>query len=63
MNVISAKKEFSRKESLVQHFRTVHLEEKPYGCKECRKWYTIISGCGRHLRKFHEKQLFPGTLI
>ena len=49
-------KKFSLKHNLDFHFRTIHLGEKPYGCKECDgKWYSQISGRDYHLRTYHKE--------
>ena len=49
-------KKFSLKHNLDIHFRTVHLGEKPFGCKECDgKWYASCSGRDNHLRTQHKE--------
>ena len=54
---------FSMKGSLADHFR-IHLGEKPYGCAECRTWYTDcssrnyhISSCYKELSKKQQSEL------
>ena len=48
-------KKFTLKGSLTTHFRTEHLGEKLYGCKECDgKWYTTSGGRNYHLRIHHK---------
>ena len=48
------KKKFSRKCSLVQHFR-IHLGEQPFGCSKCEKWFTDCSNRDRHIRTCHKE--------
>ena len=47
------KKKFTQKGHLVEHFR-IHLGEKPYGCAECRKWFTKAFSRNRHIRNCHK---------
>ena len=53
MNVMFARRNFSYKGSLVDHFR-IHLGEKPYGCAECGKWFTAASNRNNHILNSHK---------
>ena len=47
------KKKFTRKFTLVEHFR-IHLGEKPYGCSKCEKWFTAIASRRYHFKSHHK---------
>ena len=48
------KKKFSLRSDLINHFRN-HLGENPYGCPECRKWFTQSSTRNKHISANHKQ--------
>ena len=40
---------------MLRHAEAMHIREKNYECKYCKKKFSVKDNCSRHIKKIHEK--------